>query len=55
MKDYVDILIKAFIQCPSESLKDILIEQEVDYNGNAVGFDLANAIWNRIYNATIQR
>lgn len=43
----VEALIAKAVRCPSDEIRDQLIDQEVDLNGRFVGFDLSNAIWHR--------
>lgn len=44
----IDSLIAAFRLHPTESLRQKLIDLEIDYQGNYVGFDEANYIWHKI-------
>jgi len=45
----IDALIRAMKLCPTETLRDHLIDLEIDQHGRWVGFDLANSIWHRAY------
>lgn len=44
----VDALIRAAALCPTVTIRDALIDLEIDYHGNAIGFDAANALWHRL-------
>lgn len=44
----LDSLIEAFRLHPTECLRQKLIDLEVDYNGNYVGFGDANYIWHKV-------
>lgn len=44
----LDALIRAAKTTPTECIRDKLIEREIDYNGNFVGFDAANHIWRKV-------
>lgn len=44
----IDALIKAAMLHPTPQIRDQLIEKELDYNGNWVGFDMANYLWHKV-------